>query len=436
MTIEALKANLSHERKILEDMLILNEELKNASTNEEINFFSTAIESLVSRAKIINSSIPFILSAINAQKVEFAPLPKQTVMKPVQTSSGLIRLTKEEKEKFLEELSVEKYILNKIKNAKNKKEEKLPSFYKEPSSYVVLSSRLFSKFSYQAAKSDMAKSLNENLKKSNMYYLPSSYLAMTFFSMLLVFLFSLVVALLSAFVSLSTDPVSYTPVIKMLNMQGLWLRLLKNTGIAILMPFITFLLFLMYPGSQAKSISTKIESELPFAVIHMSSISGSGVEPRKIFEILARSSEYPMISNEMRKIINQVNLYGYDLVTALSNIAKSTSSEKMSGLLNGIATNIVSGGELKAYLDKRAADILLEYKLERKKYSAMAETSMDMYIGALIAAPLIFMVLIVLMNVTGFGFGLKTTTLTTMLIAGIAVLNICFLVFFQIKQPS
>ena len=134
--------------------------------------------------------------------------------------------------------------------------------------------------------------------------------------------------------------------------------------------------------------------------------------------------------------MNQINLYGYDLVTALKNIAKSTSNQKLAGLLNGIATNIVSGGDLKAYLDKRSSDSLLDYKLARKKYSSMAETSMDIYIGILVAAPLILMVLLILMNVTGFGFGMSMSTLTMILIGGIALLNVGFLMFLQIKQPS
>jgi hypothetical protein len=40
------------------------------------------------------------------------------------------------------------------------------------------------------------------------------------------------------------------------------------------------------------------------------------------------------------------------------------------------------------------------------------------------------------MNVTGFGFGLSMSTLTMILIGGIALLNIGFLMFLQIKQPS
>lgn len=437
MTIEALKANLSQERRLLEEMLVLNEELKNAASKEEANFFETAIESVVSQTSIINNSIPKILEEITVQKAKVSVLGKKTTMQPIQTFSGLVVLNKEDKEKFTQELRIEADIMKKIKETgRGKKSESKDNSYKKPNYYITLSSRLFSNVSYKLANNpDISQSLNLNLKKANMYYLPSTYLSITLLSMLIAFAFSLIIALVYSFFNISMTAAMY-PTFKFNGLNGLALRLLKNIGLAVLVPLGVFVIALTYPQTQATSVSNRIEDELPFAIMHMSSIAGSGVEPKKVFEILAKSPEYPSISNEIKKVMNQINLYGYDLVTALKNIAKSTSNAKLAGLLNGIATNIVSGGDLKAYLDKRSSDSLLDYKLSRKKYSAMAETSMDIYIGILVAAPLILMVLLILMNVTGFGFGLSMSTLTMILIGGIALLNVGFLMFLQIKQPS
>ena len=437
MTIEALKANLSHQRRLLEEMLVLNEELKNASSKEETNFFETAIQSVVSQTSIINNSLPKILEDITIQKAKAGITGKKTAMQPIQTFSGLVVLNKEDKEKFMKELRIEEDIMKKMKGiGKGKKSEGKDNSYKKPNYYITLSSKLFSNIAYKLANNpDISKSLNLNLKKANMYYLPGTYLSITLFSMLIAFVFYIIIALIYSFFNMSMTASLY-PTLKFSGMDGLALRLLKNIGLAILVPLGVFVIALTYPQTQATSVSNIIENELPFVIMHMSSVAGRGVEPKKVFEILSKSPEYPSISNEIKKVMNQINLYGYDLVTALKNIAKSTSNEKLAGLLNGIATNIVFGGDLKAYLDKRSSDSLLDYKLARKKYSAMAETSMDIYIGILVAAPLILMVLLILMNVTGFGFGLSMSTLTMILIGGIALLNIGFLMFLQIKQPS
>jgi flagellar protein FlaJ len=434
MTIDALKANILQERKILEDILVVNEELRNAKNEEEKNFFSTALDSLLSQAKIINDSLPTIIASISLPKLEFTPLPKQNVLKPIQTSTGVIMLKKEEKAKFMQELMVEKDVMNKLKKMRVQKVEAKEQDYKQVGAFTVISSRLFSNAAYSLADSSLFKKLKEDLRKANMYYLPSTYIAMALFSMLIVFVLTFVFGIFNALFSIVTS--GTIPTLQMVPAAEIPLKLLKNIGLSFLLPFIVIGGFMMYPSSQASSISKKIQNELPFTTIYMSSIAGSGVEPRKIFSILATSQEYPAIGGEMKKVINQVNLYGYDLVTALKNIAKSTSSEKFGGLLNGIATNIVSGGDLRAYLDKRAADTLLEYKLERKKYSSMAETAMDMYIGIAIATPMIFMVLLIVMNATGMGFGLDMTTLSFMIIGGIAALNVGFLVFLQIRQPN
>jgi flagellar protein FlaJ len=226
------------------------------------------------------------------------------------------------------------------------------------------------------------------------------------------------------------------PIVTFIGFAGIGLRLARNIFFSILASAATFWLFYEYPLTQVASISNKIKSELPFAIIHMSSIAGSGIEPSKIFTIIALSTEYPIISKEVKKIMNHINLYGYDLVTALKNVAKTTSSPELAELFSGIAVNIAGGGSLKDYLSKKAESTLVDYKLERRKYSGVAETSMDIYIGVLIAAPLIFMVLLIIMNVTKMSIGIGMRTLSYLIIMIIALTNVGFLIFLQFRQPA
>jgi len=168
----------------------------------------------------------------------------------------------------------------------------------------------------------------------------------------------------------------------------------------------------IYPSSEASSIQRNIDNELPFAVMHMAAVAGSGIEPTQIFKIIALSKEYKYFGKEIRKIINQINLYGYDLTTSLQSVAKITSSKKLSELLNGMATTIATGGDLRSYLDKRASDAMVDYKLARRKYVALAGTYADIYAGLLIAAPLIFMLMLVVINTIGGTIaGLSTSSI-------------------------
>ncbi|MBU3923803.1 MAG: type II secretion system F family protein, partial [Nanoarchaeota archaeon] len=177
--------------------------------------------------------------------------------------------------------------------------------------------------------------------------------------------------------------------------------------------------------------------ELPFVTIHMAAISGSDIEPTKIFKIILRSEEYPNVAKEIKKVIVQTDIYGYDLVTSLKNVSMKTSNKKLGELLSGLATNISTGGALKNYLEKRAEDFLLDYKLEREQYSDLAGTFMDVYISILIAAPLVLMMMFIVMNVSGLGTsGLGITALLSLSIVGIVIVNIIFIVVLNLKQPK
>src|SRR3989344_4739163 len=135
--------------------------------------------------------------------------------------------------------------------------------------------------------------------------------------------------------------------------------------IAILGTIATFVGFYFYPASLLGGKSKKIKLELPFALVHMSAVAGSGAQPISIFELIAESSEYPELRKEIKKILNYVNLFGYNLGTALKNVANTTPSPEFKELLNGMISTIETGGDLKEYLKEKADDALVTYKLDR-----------------------------------------------------------------------
>jgi flagellar protein FlaJ len=129
-------------------------------------------------------------------------------------------------------------------------------------------------------------------------------------------------------------------------------------------------------------------------------------------------------------------VYGYDLVTALTNVAKATPSQKLAELFNGLASTIHTGGELKGFLDKRSETLLQDYKLEREKFTKVAETFMDIYISVVIAMPMILMLVLVIMSVSGINIGLSPMTMAVGIVFLIAVVNFIFMGVLQAKQPA
>ncbi len=168
----------------------------------------------------------------------------------------------------------------------------------------------------------------------------------------------------------------------------------------------------------------------------MSAISGSGIEPSEIFKIIGLSKEYPFLRKEIRKILNQINLYGYDLVTSLNYVSKNTPSKKLSELLAGLSTTISSGGDLSDFFEKRAETLLVGYRVDREKFTKLAETFMDIYISVVIAAPMILMLLLVMIQVSNINLGFSSTQIGIFIMLIIAVLNVFFIGFLHIKQPT
>jgi flagellar protein FlaJ len=191
-----------------------------------------------------------------------------------------------------------------------------------------------------------------------------------------------------------------------------------------------------YPSMERKNAESSIDSELPFATIHMSAISGSMINPLKIFEIILSTKEYPALEKEFTKMINEINLYGYDLVSALQNTAKNTSSKKLSELLNGLSTTIHSGGDLPKFFEKRAETLLFNYRLERQKESKAAETSMDIYISMVIAAPMILMLLMIIMKLSGLGLTMSIGGISLLIIVGVIIVNIVFISYLNLKKKK
>ena len=103
---------------------------------------------------------------------------------------------------------------------------------------------------------------------------------------------------------------------------------------------------------------------------------------------------------------------------------------------NRLATTINSGGNLPEFFDKRAQTLLFEYRLEREKQTRASETFMDIYISVVIAAPMILMLLLLMMKISGLGVSLTTSMISLIMVLGVSVINIAFITFLHLRHPG
>ena len=78
------------------------------------------------------------------------------------------------------------------------------------------------------------------------------------------------------------------------------------------------------------------------------------------------------------------------------------------------------------------------YKLERRKFNQVIEILSDVYTGVMITAPLLFIIVLALINAVGVNiYGVTAVTLATLgTYVVIPILNIMFILFVSVTQPE
>ena len=403
--IEAIEKVVDKEIEMLRELSMFSKKMELAGSAEEKSMLQGGMQALAKQINSLNANIPGLLAGVKIEEKGMSVnIPEKRIVQKAEIGM-------KKTDALLEELNIREQAIRKLKRKKTTDSEENVDGFKEASGYVKTSNSIFLGTAQNLLKKGYFEGLPNEIKKANLGMLSESYISVMLFSTFLSIFAALAVAAAIIFLGFAKFAIA-----------------------AIIIPFVVFFALYYYPSAERGAIEKNIDDELPFAVIHMSSISGSGIEPTEIFRIIGLSRDYPYLRKEIRKILNQINIYGYDLVTALGNVSKTTSSARLSELLNGLSATINSGGNLSEFFEKRADTLMSSYKLDKEKFIKVAETFMDIYIAVVIAAPMILMLLLVMISVSGIQSGFTPQQLTIITISGVALINVFFLVFLQTKR--
>ncbi|NIO44532.1 MAG: hypothetical protein GTN36_03195 [Candidatus Aenigmarchaeota archaeon] len=301
------------------------------------------------------------------------------------------------------------------KQTKEIKKEKVRDYHFLKAPAIKLFGRRADKYS------DYFKILKISLYRADAKILFRTYLAIVFFLTTFVYIVSFLITLaFSMFLGLGI-------------LQIIFGLLVLPT----LFSLITFSSYYIYPISSAQRRKSDIESNLPFALNHMSAIAGSGVPPRVMFRVISRFKEYGEISREANKIRRNVEVFGMDEMTSIKEVASKSPSPIFKDFLQGILTTIQTGGNLNNFLKEEAEKAMFDYRIRRNKYVQQLTIYADFYTALLIAAPLVFIIMLPVLSIMQgelFGFGINE--LINIGLISLTGLNIIFLTFLQLTQPK
>ncbi len=369
--------------------------LNGKTEQQQIDIFNESIKNFLKELKETTSEIPSLFKLESSAVLE-AP----------------INIEKDRVKRFIKDLGKKDKITIKL--------EKFTIY--EPSKFGKLSNKLFQNYTKKIVNKypKFFSQINLDLRTANIQIFSSTYLSMALFSALIASV------LLLSLLTIITVPKTI-------------LSFLTIFFLTALVPFATLFAFYYYPKTLIMSRSKAIKNELPFALIHMEAVAGSGARLIDIFTMLLESKEYTALSGEIKRILNYTNLMGYNLTTALKAVAKDTPSEAFKEVLSGIANVIETGGSLKQYLRDKSMDELNDYRLERKRYVEVVSTYSEIYTALLITAPLLFIVILTIIagigesDIAGVSIDLIQKAGTFFVIP---LLNIGFIIFINLVQPE
>jgi len=227
--------------------------------------------------------------------------------------------------------------------------------------------------------------LKDELKKADLKISPQEYIANALFVSLLSFMITL--PSLAFFISFASASFLF--------------GYLTSVTLAIGLPIIVFLIYINYPKSIIKEREKKIDTYLPFSTLYLSSIISSGLPLHKAIKTFTEFSEHKDFVSEMKKIVNDVEFYGLDILTALERAASRTPSRKLREFLYGILATIRSGGNVYTFVKERTADFFIDYRRKLADFSHSMTIYIEIYLVSVVLGTIFFIILTSVVSAIG-----------------------------------
>ena len=268
------------------------------------------------------------------------------------------------------------------------------------------------------------KDLDVNLKKSGIKINFKAYVSTVILASLL----------------MSTSVMIFVPVLLFFIFKlSLFLSLLFGVGVSLFAGALTVIVFYFYPTYRADSLKRDLEDELPFTTGYMSILAGAGVPPDFIWRSLAQIDSSLSISNVARTVVRDVELFGFDVISALETTSKRTPSERFKEMLEGFISVVYSGGNLVKYLRDRSQQYMKLKQIALKRFSDTLGVLAEFYVTLMVAGSLIFVVMLAVMSMLGGGgFGPLDSRLMLQLLTyiGLPIGSVVFLVILDMVSPK
>ncbi len=165
------------------------------------------------------------------------------------------------------------------------------------------------------------------------------------------------------------------------------------------------MLILAYPEFVASRRRGEIDLYLPHAVNMMYGMASGGISAYEMVKAVAEAKfMFGELSREFETIVNLVELFDDDLITAMNYVRETTPSEQLSSLLDDMIFILKGGGKLSTYFASKSRDLLQKEEVSYSGYLEFLSLMTETYLSVFILFPLFLLIILVVMKVTGENF--------------------------------
>jgi len=214
--------------------------------------------------------------------------------------------------------------------------------------------------------------------------------------------------------------------------------MLFGIGVSLLTGAMTVAGFYVYPIYRADNLKRGLEDGLPFTTGYLAILAGAGVPLNKIFRSLACVNASLAVSSEARTVVRDMELFGFNVLSALEAASNRTPSVMFKELLEGFIATVHSGGDLTKYITDRSRQYMRLKRIALRRFSDTLGVLAEFYVTLLVAGSLILVVMLAVMAMLGGGGqGLFDPHLLLYLLTylGIPIGSIVFLIVLDVIWP-
>jgi flagellar protein FlaJ len=196
--------------------------------------------------------------------------------------------------------------------------------------------------------------------------------------------------------------------------------------------------FIVYPIMRVNRNKNEIDSNLIYTVGYMSVLSAGGMPIERIFERVIEIESRAAIKELALRFTANIKIFGADIIASLNDIQTRSASEVFSKLLLSINSISKTSGDLKGLLTFETNHLLALKREQLKKRLAGMVALSELYVTAMVMAPVTFIIMITLLSVLGTAsMSLSPVTqLNLIVFFGIPVICVVFIVILDGALPK